>query len=223
MVSSDQEKMIAAKEAARLVRDNMIIGLGTGSTVYFFLKELGELAKKGMNFTGIPSSKETGRIAKEFGIKTKDYLEDKIDVTFDGADEADLNGNLIKGGGGALVREKIIAYNSKKMVVMVDSSKIKAEGIGNFPLPIEVLPFLSEATLRNIEKLGAKCGFRGDGKFLSDNNNMIIDCDFGIIKEPEILENRIKMIPGVVEVGIFTSLAYTIIEGKGNEPIVHDL
>lgn len=223
MDPKDQEKKLAAKEAVKSVKNGMLIGLGTGSTVYFLLKELEELVKRGVDFIGVSSSVETERIAKEFGIKTTDYVEDMIDITFDGADEADLMGNLIKGGGGALVREKIIAYNSREMVVMVDSSKVNSEGIGKFPLPIEVLPFLSDATLRNIEKFGARCSFRENKKFRSDNDNLIIDCEFGMIKDPKDLERKIKMIPGVVEVGIFTSIASRIIEGRGDEVLVHHL
>lgn len=223
MADQDAEKLAAAKEAVKYVENGMLIGLGTGSTVYFFLRELSERVKQGLDVTGISSSVRTETLAKEFGIKTLQAIDRKMDITFDGADESDLEGNLIKGGGGALVREKILAYNSKKMYVMVDSSKIKQEGIGEFRVPIEILQFLPERTMANVESLGGTCTFRDDKKFVSDNGNFIMDCDFGIIRDPGNLEENIKKIPGVVEVGIFTSLAKKIFEGRGTRCEIHQL
>lgn len=223
MSDPELEKVSAAKEAVKHVKSGMLIGLGTGSTVYHFLKELSGLVKAGLDITGVSSSIRTEALAKEFGIKTVESVDRKIDITFDGADETDLSGNLVKGGGGALVREKILAYNSVKMYVLVDSSKIKKEGIGKFGIPIEILQFLPERTKHNVEALGGSCTFRDNKKFISDNGNLIIDCDFGIIDEPQKLELNIKKIPGVVEVGIFTSLAKKIFEGRDGGCKVHEL
>ncbi len=211
----ETEKKIAASEAIKYVKNNMKIGLGTGSTTKFFLDSLGELIKDGMlkNITGVPTSKKTEEIAESYGIKIENNL-DNIEIDFDGADEYDIYGNLIKGGGGALVREKIVAYNSKNVYIMVDESKF-SEKLHNFPLPVEVIPFMEDITKKNIEKLGGKCLFRDNKKFISDNGNYIIDCKFDYTDVA--YEEKIKMIPGVVEVGIFKNMATKIFEGKNNK------
>ena len=113
---------------------------------------------------------------------------------------------LIKGGGGALLREKIIARSSRAVCIIADSSKYNPSGIGRYPLPVEISPFLPETTLKELQKLGARCSLRGEGKFITDNGNLIVDCEFGTIANPEMTESRIKNIPGVLEVGLFTSI-----------------
>ena len=211
----ENDKKIAADEAIKYVKSNMKIGLGTGSTTKFFLDDLGELIKDGeiKNITGVPTSKKTEEIAGSYGIKIANNLDD-IEIDFDGADEYDIYGNLIKGGGGALVREKIVAYNSREVYIMVDESKF-SEKLHNFPLPVEVIPFMEDITKKNIEKLGCECSFRDNKNFVSDNGNYIIDCRFNYtdVKYGE----EIKMIPGVVEVGIFKNIATKIFEGKNNK------
>ncbi len=211
----ENDKKIAAEEAVKCVKSNMKIGLGTGSTTKFFLDKLGELVKDKeiKNITGVPTSKNTEEIAKSYGIKIDNNL-NNIEIDFDGADEYDMDGNLIKGGGGALVREKIVAYNSKNVYIMVDESKF-SEKLHNFPLPVEVIPFMEDITERNIEKLGCTCSFRNNKKFVSDNGNYIIDCKFDYTDI--IYKEKIKMIPGVVEVGIFKNMATKIFEGKNNK------
>ena len=163
--------------------------------------------------TRFPTSKKTEEIARSYGIKIDNNL-DNIEIDFDGADECDIYGNLIKGGGGALVREKIVAYNSKDVYIMVDESKF-SEKLHNFPLPVEVIPFMEDITKKNIEKLGCKCSFRDNKNFISDNGNYIIDCRFNYTDVK--YEEEIKMLPGVVEVGIFKNIATKIFEGKNNK------
>ncbi len=211
----ENDKKIAAAEAIKYVKSNMKIGLGTGSTTKFFLDNLGELIKDGeiKNITGVPTSKKTEEIARSYGIKIDNNL-DNIEIDFDGADEYDIYGNLIKGGGGALVREKIVAYNSKDVYIMVDESKF-SEKLHNFSLPVEVIPFMEDITKKNIEKLGCKCSFRDNKNFVSDNGNYIIDCRFNYTDVK--YEEEIKMLPGVVEVGIFKNIATKIFEGKNNK------
>lgn len=219
-VTQDSLKKDAALEAARLVRDGMVIGIGTGSTVRYFIDALADLVKAGVRLKGVPTSRESAEKAREAGIEVDETFTGQIDLDVDGADEIDENGNLIKGGGGALLREKIVAYNSRNVCIIADSSKLKPRGLGEFRVPVEVIPYLSQMTRKQVEKLGGICIFRGNGSYVSDNGNQIMDCDFGIIKSPSDLENRIKMIPGVVEVGIFTGLAtISIIAGEGGTEV----
>lgn len=224
MIDAEAEKRTAALEAIKHVKEGMLIGIGTGSTVSYFIDELSKKVGDGLKITGVPTSTATHGKAIKSGITITTEPEREIDITFDGADEADKNGNLIKGGGGALLREKIIAYNSKKMYVMIDSSKLKPAGhLGSFPLPIEVLPFLENRTKLKVENLGASCSFRKDKRYTTDNGNLVLDCNFGKIENPRSLESRIKQIPGVVEVGIFPGYASKIFEGRSERCIVHDV
>ena len=217
----EEEKRAAAMEAIKHVKSGMKLGLGTGSTTRYFLDALGELVKSGKitDIIGVPTSKKTEEIANSYGIKTVNNI-NNIDIDFDGADEFDPDGNLIKGGGGALVREKIVAYNSKNVFIMVDSSKF-SEKLHKFPLPVEVIPFMEDQTLSHIEELGAKCTFRDNKKFISDNGNYIIDCRFDYTDTG--LEQKIKMIPGVVEVGIFHNITTKIFKGNGNTCEIIDI
>ncbi len=208
-------KRAAAEEALNLVKDGMILGLGTGSTVKFFLEGLSKLVKNGLKVKGVPTSKETARLGRELGIEIDENYEGTIDLDIDGADEVDSYGHLIKGGGGALLREKLVAYNSKEVCIIVDKSKFKDQ-IGGFGVPIEIFDYLHSNTQKNIEKLGAKCSLRKQGEFITDNGNLILDCDFGPIQEPENLEVSIKKIPGVAEVGLFNGLCHKIIIGTSD-------
>lgn len=209
----ESQKKSAALEALKLVKDGMVLGLGTGSTVRYFLEGLSILVTKGYNITGIPTSKETARLARNLGISVDENSMGRIDLDVDGADEIDSSGNLIKGGGGALLREKIVAFNSRKVCIIANESKFKTEGLGSFGVPVEVFHFLDRSTKHNLEKIGGKCKLRNNGEFVTDNGNLILDCDFGPIKDPLNLEREIKKIPGVAEVGIFTSITDTVVLG----------
>ena len=210
-------KKLAGEKAVEQIEDGMVIGLGTGSTIEYGLKKLGQLVRDGLNIKGIPTSIHTQRIAKELKIPLTTLEENPIiDLTIDGADEVDGNLNLIKGGGGALAREKIIAYNSKKVIIVIDDSKIvKALGI-DFALPVEVLRFGWTSTKKTLEEFGCNVELRkvmGDEPFITDNSNYILDCDFERIENPVQLEIDINNIPGVVENGLFVGLVDEVIVG----------
>jgi ribose 5-phosphate isomerase A len=216
-VEKEELKKLAGEKAVDHIEDGMIIGLGTGSTVEYMLRKLGELVREGLDIEGIPTSIHTKRIAKEEKIPLI-TLEEKpvIDVTVDGADEVDSNLNLIKGGGGALVREKIIAFNSKKVIIVIDDSKVvKALGI-DFPLPVEVVKFGWTSTKKSLEEFDCNVELRQimeNEPFITDNGNYILDCEFDRINEPEQLEIDINNIPGVVENGLFIGLVDEVIVG----------
>jgi len=216
-LEKEELKRLAGEKAVEQVEDNMVIGLGTGSTIEYSLKKLGELVKSGLKIKGIPTSVHTQRIAKEYNIPLTTLEENPvIDLTIDGADEVDSELNLIKGGGGALTREKIIAFNSKKVIIVIDDSKIvKALGI-DFALPVEVLRFGWTSTKKALEEFSCNVELRkvmGDEPFITDNSNYILDCDFDRIDNPEQLEKDINNIPGVVENGLFVGLADEVIVG----------
>lgn len=205
-MTQEDEKRAAANEALKLVRDGMILGIGTGSTVRYFIDGLADLVRAGVRLRGVATSVESERLARNAGISIESDYSGQIDLDVDGADEIDRDGNLIKGGGGALLREKIVAYNSKTVCIIVDSTKFKQRGLGDFRVPVEVIPYLKDMTRKQVEKLGGICIFRKNGDFITDNGNLVMDCDFGIIRNPAELETKIKMVPGVAEVGIFTGL-----------------
>jgi ribose 5-phosphate isomerase A len=219
----EELKKLAAEKAVDEIKDGMIVGLGTGSTMKYTLKKLGELVRKGLKIQGIATSINTKRIAQEEGIPlTTIDVNPIIDITIDGADEVDGSLNLIKGGGGALTREKIIAFCSKKVVIIIDDSKIvKALGI-DFPLPVEVVKFGWTSTKKALESFGCEVVRREiiQGEpYITDNGNYILDCDFEYITEPEQLEKQINNIPGVVENGLFINLAHQVIVG-GKQGII---
>ena len=216
MQIKEELKRLAAEKAVEYIEDGMIIGLGTGSTVKYSLKKIGELVRDGLQVMGVPTSVNTKRMAEEENIPLTTLDENPvIDLTIDGADEVDSDLNLIKGGGGALTREKIVAYHSKKVIIIVDDSKIvKALGI-DFPLPVEVIKFGWRSTKKKIEELGCQAELRriiGD-PFITDNANYILDCDFNRIKNPVELETMLNNIPGVVENGLFIDLVDEVIVG----------
>jgi len=208
---------MAAEKAVEHVDNGMVIGLGTGSTVKYAIKKLGERVNTGLKIEGIPTSLRTKKLAKECNIPLvdlNDYAE--IDLTIDGADEVDSFLNLIKGGGGALTREKIIAYHSKKEIIVVDETKVVKKLGVDFPVPVEVTKFGWNATKKTLEELGCTTELRTimDEVYITDNSNYILDCDFGRINEPEVLEKEINSIPGVIENGLFINLADEIIVGS---------
>lgn len=211
-------KKLAAEKAIENIEDDMVVGLGSGSTVEYALKKLGQLVRDGLKIKGIPSSIRTQRIAINEKIPLTSFEENpEIDLTIDGADEVDSSLNVIKGGGGALTREKIIAFNSKKVIIVIDDSKIvKALGI-DFPLPVEVTKFGWTATKKIIENFGCIVELRKimeNEPFITDNGNYILDCEFEKISDPVQLENDLNIIPGVVENGLFIGLVDEVIVGS---------
>src|ERR1700675_1379571 len=218
-MANEGEKEAAGRAAAKLGRDGDIVGLGTGSTAYFTLVALGERVKAGLKIIGIPTSVRTADLARAVGIPLTTLDENpEIDITIDGADEVDPKLNLIKGGGGALTREKVIATASKKMVVVADSGKI-VPVLGKFPLPVEVIAFARTVVERKIVSLGGspKLRIKADGSaYLTDNGNQILDCNFGKIANPPALARELNGTPGVVEHGLFIGLAKLAIVGRGN-------
>jgi len=217
-MAKEKEKETAGRAAAGLVRDGDVVGLGTGSTAYFAVVALGERVKAGLKIIGIPTSEHTADLARAVGIPLTTLDEHpEIDITIDGADEVDPNLNLIKGGGGALLREKIVASASKKMVVVADSTKI-VPVLGKFPLPVEVIDFARPVIEKKIAALGAttKLRTKSDGQpFLTDNGHHIIDCSFGKIDDPAALARSLSDMPGVVEHGLFIGLAKLALVGRG--------
>jgi ribose 5-phosphate isomerase A len=218
-MANEQEKEAAGRAAAELVREGDIVGLGTGSTAYFAVVALGERVKAGLKISGIPTSVQTADLARTVGIPLTTLDEHpEIDITIDGADEVDPKLNLIKGGGGALLREKVVASVAKKMVVVADSGKIVSV-LGKFPLPVEVISFARTVVEKKIVALGATAKLRtkSDGNpFLTDNGNPILDCSFGTIADPAALSRELNGLPGVVEHGLFIGLAKLALVGRGN-------
>ena len=211
-------KQLAGEKAADLVTDGMAVGLGTGSTVSWTIRRLGERVRQGLRIRGIPTSRRTEALATEVGIPLTTFATvRKLDLTIDGADEVDPSLALIKGGGGALLREKLVAAASLRLVIVADDSKLVSV-LGKFPLPVEVIPFAWEVTSRRIEALGCAVSRRGSEAepFVSDNGNFILDCSFGQIPEPESLHRSIKLLPGVVETGLFVHLAELVLVGSAN-------
>ncbi|MCM3790925.1 ribose-5-phosphate isomerase RpiA [Domibacillus indicus] len=207
------EKQLVGEKAAEFVEDGMIIGLGTGSTVRFTIEKIGGLVQQGLSIQGVATSIRTEQLAKECGIPLLSLEEvDELDLAIDGADEADPAFHLIKGGGGALLREKIIASSARRFVVVADPSKM-VEQLGRFPLPVEVEAFGYKMTEKKIRSLGGASALRvKEGKpYITDNGHYIFDCDFGLIASPEELERELNLIPGVVENGLFIDMADMII------------
>jgi ribose 5-phosphate isomerase A len=222
--SSDPRKIAAGEKAAEFVKDGMVIGLGSGSTVYWLLKRLGVLVEQGLNIKGIPSSKRTEGWAKEFNIPLTDFSQvQSLDLAIDGADEIDPEFNLTKGGGGSLLREKLVNAAAEKLIIIADESKMVSQ-LGKFPLPVEVVPFGWEVTAQRIAKLGATPVLRKwDGTvFMTNNGNYILDCDFQSIANPEELHQKLKLLLGVVETGLFIGMTDTIIIGGEDEVKVID-
>ncbi len=207
-------KEMAAREAVKYVDDDMVVGLGSGTTATIAIQLLGEKVKGGLHIIGIPTSKESERVAEEAGIPIGELrAHPPVDLTIDGADEVDPDLNLIKGLGGALVREKIVASHSNLEIIVVDDKKM-VERLGQrAPIPVEILRFAHEATINRLEKLGCVCKIRvrNDQQFVTDNGNLIVDCRFQSIEDPPKLEAAINAIPGVVDNGLFIGMADKVI------------
>jgi len=220
MDAREAEKRAAAEAAVAEVEDGMRLGLGTGSTVLFLLKALGARVRGGLRVVGVPTSTATARVAAEEGIPLDDLdREPRLDLTIDGADEIDPALRLVKGGGGALLREKIVASASERMVVVADASKV-VDRLGAFPLPVEVIPFAASLVTRKVKDLGAEPRLRlaKDGSpFVTDEGNRILDCAFGWIRDPERMAATLSGIPGVVEHGLFLGLASEALVARGGD------
>lgn len=219
----DAEKQAAAHAAVELIEPGMVVGLGSGSTATFAIQYLGERVRNGLKIVGIPTSQKTKELAQQLGIPLTTLRENPIiDTDIDGADEIDPKLNLIKGGGGALLREKVIASASKRFIVVAESVKL-VDRLGKFPLPVEVIPFAEPLVRRRIEALGAQVALRKlpDGSpYLTDEGHHILDCNFGELPDPAALNTRLREIPGVVEHGLFIGLAEMAFVGKAGT-VVH--
>ncbi len=211
----EKEKHLAAKEAIKLITDNQIVGLGTGSTATYAVKEIGNLVKNGLKIKGIPTSNKTQKLAETLLIPLADINEvEFIDITIDGADEFTRDLKLIKGGGGALLKEKIVASMTKNEIIIADSSK-KVDRLGKFPLPIEVIPFAASYVLRKLSEINGlgKIRIKESSPFITDEGNYIIDTDFGDITDPVYLSDTLNDIEGIVAHGLFIKLADKVIMG----------
>lgn len=213
------EKRVAAEGALQLVRDGMTLGLGTGSTVAYFLKALSE---KGLKIRGVPTSERTATQCRALGIELLDiHSVTTLDLTVDGADEVDHKFRMIKGGGGALLREKLVAEISQHVAIIIDSSKL-VDVLGDFPLPVEVVRFGYQQVERRLKDMGVdlRLRFVGDDPYTTDNGHYILDCRLGAIGDPDALAKELKAITGIVDTGLFLNHCDTLIIGKGNDLVV---
>jgi len=217
----EKAKKNAALKAVKHVKDGFIVGLGSGSTAAYAVEEIGNTIKREeMHVLGVPTSYQALTLAIKHGIPITTLEEHPtLDLTIDGADQIDEELNLIKGMGGALAREKIVAFASKKLVIVADESKkVKVLGENNHPVPVEVLPFAAPVLMRKMREIGGKPilreGTKKVGPVITDNGNVIMDVDFGLIHNPEKLERELKMLSGVVETGLFVKMAKLVFVGK---------
>src|SRR5215469_282362 len=221
--ASDEEKQTAARAAVELVQSGDVVGLGSGSTATHVVRFLAErIRNQGLKIVGIPTSQQTRKLAEQLNIPltTLDEMQ-QIDITLDGADEIDRELNLIKGGGGALLREKIIASASRRLIIVADSTKMVPH-LGKFPLPVEVIPFAQALIEQRIRALGAQVSLRRyayDNPYVTDEGHHILDCSFGEIASPRKLADSLRSFPGVVEHGLFIDMAELALVAKGGSVI----
>ncbi len=225
--AAEKAKFVAARRACDFVEDGMKVGLGTGSTAAWLIRCLAELIRtEGLRLTGVPTSSRTAELARGAGIPVTTLDEARwLDLTIDGADEFDPELNLIKGGGGALLHEKIVATASERMIVIADRSK-QVEMLGAFPLPVEVVPFGLVATRSLVEDavarldgaadVEAELRMAGDAPFVTDEGNRILDLRLGRIEAPRALSLALNQIAGVVENGLFTDICDTVVIGDAD-------
>lgn len=216
MLTQDEIKQLIGREAATLVKNNMTVGIGTGSTAYWLIMELGKRVKEGLLIKAVPTSKKTAALAAEQHIPLvtlNDVTE--INITIDGADEVDPNLQLIKGGGGALLQEKMVAAASRQLVILADETKL-VQQLGKFSLPVEVIPFGWKQVQRKIKEaydIEATLRVKDDQPFISDHGHYILDCPFQLIENPDILSYDLNAIPGVVDCGLFVNMADMVMVG----------
>lgn len=222
-LSPDTQKRNAAEAAVAHVKDGMVIGLGSGTTAAFAILALGERKKhENIQILGVPSSYQSFQLAVQAGIPVTTLEEHPVlNLNIDGADQIDPKLNLIKGMGAALTREKIVAASSHKNIIIADEKKkVKTLGEGNHPVPLEVVPFAIALVQRRIEALHGSPLLRETkgklGPIISDNGNIIMDATFGDIKDPQLLEQQLKMIPGIVETGLFIDLTDIVYLGTAS-------
>ena len=216
-VDYENEKRVAAARSLDFVSDGMILGLGSGSTAELMIRGLGERVAQGLRVVGVPTSRRTRELAIECGVPLTTLEEHShLDLTIDGADEAAPDFSLIKGGGGAMLHEKIVASASRQMIVVIDSRKWVAS-LGAFPLPVEVIPCACKVVAERIRQLGCEPRRRLDKSgqpFVTDEGNAILDCPFGRIENPRALAVQLSCMPGVVEHGLFVDIAAKVIVGR---------
>jgi ribose 5-phosphate isomerase A len=217
---NDQEKEAAARASLRYVKDGQVVGLGTGSTAAYFIRLLAEKVRQGLRVRGIPTSDRSRELASSLGIPLTTLDEcQEIAVTVDGADEVDPQLRLIKGGGGAMLREKIVASATQQLVIVADATK-RVPILGRFPLPVEVIKFAQALVGKRITALGAEVRLRraaNGSPYVTDENNHILDCCFGQIPDADGLAHRLSDMPGVVEHGLFIGMASTVIFASGSD------
>jgi ribose 5-phosphate isomerase A len=223
MNDKEDQKKRAAKEASLLVKDNEVIGLGTGSTVNYLIEYIAErIQKENLHIRAVPTSIATAECARRNKIELTTLAKNpKLDIDIDGADQVDPKINLIKGLGGALTREKIVASASHQFVIVVDKSKMTDTLGKDQVLPVEVIPFAVPLVTQELQGLGGKPTMRiakGSSEFyVTDNGNNVLDVDFGPIEKPDVLGPLIKMIPGVVEHGLFVEMANAVYVGQSDK------
>ncbi len=219
-MANNLEKEAAARASLKFVHDGNVVGLGTGSTAAYAVRFLAEQVRSGLKIRGIPTSSSTRELAQSLGIPLTTFDEvQQIDVTIDGADEFDPQLHLIKGGGGALLREKIVASASRQVIIVTDASK-QVPVLGKFPLPVEVIQFARPLVAKRIAALGAAVKLRQDAKgspYVTDEGNHILDCSFGSISDPPALARVLDAMPGVVDHGLFINLASVVLLARGEK------
>jgi ribose 5-phosphate isomerase A len=216
-MSRDEIKKKVGVYAADLVTEGTTIGIGSGSTVYWLIEELGNRVKQGLKITVVPTSLQTKQLASKVNIPVSDLNDiDTLILTIDGADEIDPQGQLIKGGGGALLQEKIVAAASDELIIIADSSKL-VQQLGKFPLPVEVIPFGHEQVAQKIIAGGfcknVSLRIKNDQVFITDHGHYVLDCNFEKIPDAAALNLSLHLIPGVVETGLFINMARKAIIG----------
>jgi ribose 5-phosphate isomerase A len=214
---NDEAKRMSAERAIEFVSDGNVVGLGTGSTAKFAIEGLARRVREGLRIRGAPTSIATAKMAGEQGIEIVDLNDVAgVDITIDGADEVDDDFNMIKGGGGALTREKLVALSSVRRVIIVDETKLVKTLGEKWPVPVECLKFAWRYSSARLESLGciAKLRLKDEKPFETDNGNYILDCQFGPIADAPRLEKEMKLAPGVVECGLFIGIATTLVIGS---------
>ncbi|AVK51335.1 ribose-5-phosphate isomerase A [Clostridium beijerinckii] len=212
------QKRVAGEKSAEYIKDGMILGLGTGSTAYYMIKKVGELIKNGMKIKAVATSKSTESLARELKIPLLSIDEvDKIDLAIDGVDEIDNEFNAIKGGGGALFREKIVASLANEVIWIMDESKL-VDGIGEFPLPVEILPYGYKHVIKELQdySLNPKIRMKEEEIFVTDNGNYIVDLHIGKPMNINDVYNKVNKITGVLETGLFINMCDRIIIGTSS-------